>query len=224
MSEPCPAATPRRPRAILFDWDNTLVDNWGVIAEAFNATLAAMGQPVWTLAETRQRLKASLRDSFPRLFGERRSEAERVFYAAFEAAHLERLAEMPGAGAMLAGLVAHRIYLGVVSNKKGHYLRAEAEHLGWTRHFGRLVGAGDAATDKPSPEPVALALEAAGVTPGPEVWFVGDNDIDMECAVASGCLPLLLRREPPGLGEFEGRAPALHLADCDALRQLIDIL
>ena len=26
----------RRPRAILFDWDNTLVDNWVVIAEAMN--------------------------------------------------------------------------------------------------------------------------------------------------------------------------------------------
>ncbi|MFZ5791950.1 MAG: HAD family hydrolase [Pseudomonadota bacterium] len=214
----------RRPRAILFDWDNTLVDNWGVIAEAFNATLTAMGQPAWTLAETRQRLKASLRDSFPRLFGERRLEAEKIYYAQFEAAHLERLVEMPGAGAMLAHLEAHRIYLGVVSNKKGHYLRKEASHLGWTRHFGRLVGAGDAAADKPSPAPVALALEAAGIAPGPDVWLVGDADIDLECAFASGCLPLLLRAQPPQPGEFEGRAPSLHLPDCDALRQLIDKL
>ena len=30
------------PRAILFDWDNTLADNWTAITTAMNATLAAM--------------------------------------------------------------------------------------------------------------------------------------------------------------------------------------
>ena len=31
-----PTSTAMLPRAILFDWDNTLVDNWVVIAEAMN--------------------------------------------------------------------------------------------------------------------------------------------------------------------------------------------
>jgi len=43
------------PRAVLFDWDNTLVDNWPTIHDALNATFAAMGHPAWTLAETRER-------------------------------------------------------------------------------------------------------------------------------------------------------------------------
>ena len=30
------------PRAILFDWDNTLVDSWATIHEALNFVMAAM--------------------------------------------------------------------------------------------------------------------------------------------------------------------------------------
>src|SRR5262249_27650124 len=58
------------PRAILFDWDNTLVDNWAVINDSMNAVFSAFGMPQWTLAETKARTRASLRDSFPRMFGE----------------------------------------------------------------------------------------------------------------------------------------------------------
>ena len=46
------AATPLRcvrPTAILFDWDNTLVDSWATIHEALNVVMAAMGKPLWSL-------------------------------------------------------------------------------------------------------------------------------------------------------------------------------
>ncbi|HLJ20402.1 MAG TPA: HAD hydrolase-like protein, partial [Stellaceae bacterium] len=60
-----------RPRAILFDWDNTLVDSWPVIHEALVVTFEGMGHVPWTLEETKQRVRHSLRDAFPRLFGDR---------------------------------------------------------------------------------------------------------------------------------------------------------
>ena len=44
------------PRAILFDWDNTLVDNWQVILAALNTALVAMDQRPWTLSESRERI------------------------------------------------------------------------------------------------------------------------------------------------------------------------
>ncbi len=53
-----------RPRAILFDWDNTLVDSWATIHEALNHVMAAMGKPQWSLAETRARVRLSLREAF----------------------------------------------------------------------------------------------------------------------------------------------------------------
>ena len=46
-----------RPQAILFDWDNTLVDTWLTIHEALNHVMAAMDKPLWSLAETRARVR-----------------------------------------------------------------------------------------------------------------------------------------------------------------------
>ena len=211
MSEPA-----QRPRAILFDWDNTLVESWGVIHEAMNLTLDAMGHAPWTRAETETRVRASLRDSFPILFGPRWRDAEQIFYNSFAAIHLQHLRALPGATEMLKHLAdVERIYLGVISNKRGEYLRREAEHLGWTGYFRALAGAGDAARDKPAIEHVQLALgDLAG---GADIWLVGDADIDLKCAYNAGCTAVLMRPAAPADGEFAGHEPALYFPDCAGL-------
>jgi phosphoglycolate phosphatase len=205
----------KAPRAILFDWDNTLVASWGVIHEAMNLTLAAMGHPHWTREETETRVRASLRDTFPAMFGDRWRDAERVFYDSFAAIHLQHLRAMPGAGEMLAALAGRGLYLGVISNKRGEYLRREAEHLGWTGHFRALAGAGDAARDKPAIEHVKLALGELAC--GADVWLVGDADIDLKCATNAGCTPVLMRPAAPAAGEFPGHEPALYFPGCAGL-------
>ncbi len=210
-----------RPKAILFDWDNTLVDSWPVIHEALEATLAAFGVPPWTLEETRKRVGESMRNSFPAFFGDRWEEAGKVFYERFGAIHLDRLTPRPGAARMLAELNEAGVYLGVVSNKKGEYLRMEAAHLGWDAYFGRIVGALDADRDKPAPAPVEMALAGSGVRPGEKVWFAGDAEIDLECAVNAGCVPVLVRDSAPEPGEFRAHPPAWHFHECLALSNLV---
>ena len=116
-----------RPRAILFDWDNTLVDSWVTIHEALNITMAMMGQPLWSIQETKERVRLSLRESFPRHFGERWEEARRIYLDKFSAIHLDRLTALPGRGELLEGLAGEGIYMGVVSNKTGALLRREAD-------------------------------------------------------------------------------------------------
>ena len=210
-----------RPHAVLFDWDNTLVDTWVVIHDALRTTFEAMEQEPWTLAETRARVRQSAREAFPQLFGARAEEAAQIFYGAFEARHLDLLRELPGASAMLQALAGTGCFLGVVSNKRGYLLRREAAHLGWSGLFGSLVGANDAVRDKPATEPVELALASAGVGPGPQVWFVGDTDIDMVCARNAGCTPILLREQPPEENEFAEAQPADHFVTCQALAERV---
>lgn len=214
-----PALTP--PRAMLLDWDNTLIDSWGAICDAQNHTLSYFGLKPWTLEEVRARVRGSMRDTFPAMFGERWREAGEVFYARFTEHHLETLRPLPGAEEMLRSLHDRGVYLGVVSNKKGDYLRAEAARLGWEAYFGGIVGAFDAANDKPSADPVLLALAGSGIAPGGCVWFAGDTDIDLECAGNAGCLPVLVRDAPPEPGEFARHPPALHVADCIALLNVV---
>ncbi|MFT5540263.1 MAG: phosphoglycolate phosphatase [Alphaproteobacteria bacterium] len=181
-----------RPRAILFDWDNTLVDGWPAIHDALNTTFAAMGHEQWTFEQTRERVRRSLRDSFPEMFGEKWEQARDIFYARFEQMHLEHLKPMPGAGEALAWLAGEGIYLALVSNKTGGYLREEAAALGWQDYFGQIVGATDAAADKPAPEPVHMALTGSGIIAGPDIWFIGDAAIDVQCALAAGLTPVAL--------------------------------
>ncbi len=209
------------PRALLFDWDSTLVDNWRSIEEALNVTLVAMGQRPWTAEETRARVRASLRESFPELFGERWVEARQIFYEAITERHLTHLAPLPGAEEMLAELHGRGHYLGIVSNKTGALLRKEAAHLGWERYFGRLIGGGDAERDKPDAAPVALALAGSGIAPGAEVWLVGDTALDMLCARNAGCVAVLIAGAGQGRDDFSAAPPARQVPDCFSLGALV---
>jgi phosphoglycolate phosphatase len=209
-----------RPQAILFDWDNTLVDSWAVIHEALNHVMAAMDKPPWSMAETRARVRLSLRESFPLHFGNRWEEARGIYLDRFRAIHLDRLTALPGCADLLEALAGDGIFLGVVSNKTGALLRLEARQLGWSRHFGGIVGAGDATADKPHPAPVRLALEASGIAAGEGVWFVGDTDVDMVCAGNAGCVPVLLGGEPLP-EDFAQGAPRLRFSEPAALLSFV---
>lgn len=178
------------PRAILFDWDNTLIDGWAAIEAGLNAAFAAFGKPAWTRGQVLANVRKSLRDSFPEHFGDEWERARDIFYEAVHATHLQVIRPLPETLAMLDG--AAHLPLGVVSNKQGKLLRAEAAHLGWNDRFLTLIGAGDAIADKPSAAPLLMALAQMGLPAGPEIWYVGDTSIDMQAARAAGCTAVLL--------------------------------
>ncbi len=209
-----------QPRAILFDWDNTLVDVWPTIHEALNAALTAMGQAPWSLAETLQRVRRSLRESFPILFGERWTEAREIFYATYNRHHLAMLKPLPEAAATLSRFASGGMLLGVVSNKTGAILRREAAHLGWDRYFAALVGAGDARSDKPAPDPIHLALEKSGFLIDKSIWYVGDTALDMECARAAGCTAILVGNTPGDPAAIDIHKPDLRVQGLESLLDL----
>ena len=210
-----------KPRALIFDWDNTLVDTWPTIHEALRQTFEAMDVEPWTLDQTRQRVRRSMRESFPELFGDRWTKARDIFYDAYERVHLTSLTPCDGASEGLSVLAESDLYLGVISNKTGRYLRSEARHLGWDRYFGRLVGAGDAARDKPAPEPVSHALEGSGIDAGRDVWMIGDAGVDMEIAHLTGLVPVLVKDGEPDPDEFAAHGPFHQVANIDELMRYI---
>ena len=181
-----------RPRAALLDWDNTLVDSFPLIHVSINHTLEAMGHPTWSYEKTCQTIASSMRDFFPKLYGERWEEARDIFYDSYANRDLDKIKPFAGAEDLLAAFQEADIYIAVVSNKTGHNLRQEVSHLGWEGYFGRVVGATDASADKPARAVVEFALEGSGVPPGGDVWFGGDNAIDIDCALAAGCIPLIV--------------------------------
>ena len=195
------------PRAILFDWDNTLAEGWAAVAAALNAVFHRRAMKPWTAEQTRARVRGSARDCFPALFGTGWEDDLALFYATLRRDHLAHLRAMPGAADLLDA--CRHLPLGVVSNKSGPVLRAEIAHLGWTARFGAIVGAGDAVADKPDPAPARLALSQLGLSAGPEIWLVGDTAIDMQTARACGCRAVLLG-DAAHDGGTERAAPDAH--------------
>ena len=196
-----------RPAILLYDWDNTLVDGWAGIAAALNAVFDAFAMPAWSVADTRARVRVSLRDSFPPMFGAEWERARDIFYAALEAQHLHHVTPMAGAAEALAAGAAWP--QGVVSNKAGRFLRAEVTHLGWAGHFGAVVGAGDASADKPDPAPIRLALERLGGAADRSVWYLGDTALDMAAARAAGVTAVLVG-DASHDGGIDRARPDLH--------------
>jgi len=179
------------PKAIIFDWDNTLVNTWPVIHAALEATFLAMNKEPWTFDQTKARVKKSMRDSFPEIFGEGWERAGELYQAHYRSNHLQTLQPLPLAQEVLEKVKARGLYNVVVSNKKGPNLRKEVEHLGWSKYFDNIVGADDARRDKPFVDPVHMAFEKSHIVPSREVWFIGDSEIDLECALNSGCTAIL---------------------------------
>lgn len=196
-----------RPSVLLYDWDNTLIDGWAGITAALNVVFAEFGHALWTKEDTRNRVRVSLRESFPVMFGDRWEYARTVFYDSLTGQHLDHLAPMPGAEALLEAGAAWP--QGVVSNKAGDFLRREVTHLGWDRFFGPVVGAGDAAIDKPDPAPLHFALQQIGHSAGRSVWYMGDTALDMQAARAAGATAVLIG-DAAHDGGVERAAPDIH--------------
>lgn len=203
------------PHAVLFDWDNTLVDSWEVIHAALCDTFLAMDHEPWTLDQTKAWVRRSTRESFPQLFAQRAAEASRVFYDSYGAQHLDDIRALPGALETLESLAGSGVYLAVVSSKNGSFVRSEAAHLGLDGYFARMVGAADAPEDKPSPAAIAAALEGSPIEPGEHVWYVGDTDIDVVCARNSGCKSMFIGSTEP-LVEEPAEQPDHKFSDLGA--------
>lgn len=203
-----------RPAVLLYDWDNTLADGWAGITAAMNAAFAEFGMPVWTVQDTRNRARTALREAFPLMFGDRWEHAAEIFYTTYGRQHLDHVQPMPGAvEALEAGAPWPQ---GVVSNKTGPYLRAEVAHFGWTRHFGAVIGAGDAVADKPDPAPLRLALQQLGLAQETAVWYLGDTTLDMQAARAAGATAVLIG-DAAHDGGIAHAAPDIHFSSAYAL-------
>jgi len=210
-----------RPKAILFDWDNTLADTWPTIHNALERTFIEMGHQPWSFEETKMRVHRSMRDAFPEIFGDKWQEAGEKYLMHFTNSHLENLTPLEGAEEVLKHLLDTDIYVSLVSNKTGENLRKEVSHIGWQRYFVKVVGAKDAEEDKPSPKPVIMALEGSGINLNRDVWFVGDSITDMECAYNCGCIPIFYGDQDLSSERFANHQPEMHFKDHN---EMIEIL
>ncbi len=212
-----------KPKAIIFDWDDTVVDTWRVIHAAINETLVAFGQQPWSEGEARQQIGPPARVLFTRLFGEDNwPKADKIYIEAYQRAIADHIRVYDGVREMLERLSNSGIYLAVVSTKRGPLLRKEAQELGLDRYFKQLVGTGDAARDKPEREAVEMAMAGSGIAAGADVWMIGDSLTDIATARNAGLSVVLIETKLPSEQSLAATPPDARAKDHAQLASYID--
>jgi phosphoglycolate phosphatase len=184
-----------KPQAVLFDWDDTLIDSGKIIQLVRKKMLANMGAPADYFETSGVDPNLAARDSLPLLFGKKWPQALEFYRSCYEKHHLDNLSLLSGAKEVLDFLRTNSIYMSLVSNKLGSTLRKEVLYLGLSNYFTKIIGSLDLAVDKPDKQVVFAALAASGIAAGKQVFFIGDSLVDMECAKNAGCLGVLLNHQ-----------------------------
>jgi HAD superfamily hydrolase (TIGR01509 family) len=170
-------------RAILFDWDGTLVDSAELSYRCYVTAFAPFGiafshedyartySPDWH--------KTYAMMGIPR---ERYDEADRAWVDAYSQ---ETTRLLPGATQMLAAFRDRGLVQGLVTSGDRGRVEREIVVLGVAPFFATLVCGGDVARRKPDPLPLLTALGALGLA-GHETAYVGDSPEDVQMARAAG--------------------------------------
>lgn len=202
----------QKPDAVIFDWDDTIVDTWQVVRTAINTTLEAFGHAPWSEDEARKRIGPPARILFSGLFGEDKwQDADKIYIEAYKENISAHIRLHDGVRETLETLKAAGVPMAVVSTKRGPLLRTEAAQLGLDAYFARLVGAGDAPADKPDAQAVHFALQDIKISALKSVLFIGDSATDMLTAANAGCTGILIETKPPAESALAAHPPAHRL-------------
>ncbi|APR98294.1 HAD family hydrolase [Wolbachia endosymbiont of Folsomia candida] len=175
--------------AVVFDWDNTLVDTQDNIFNAIKHTINLMG---YSNKSADRNSHESRKSYMVSLFGDQWKKANQIYQQYLDKALLQNITLNPQVEEMLQALKSRNVYLAIVSNKKNTNLREEVAYFKLDSYFDRVVGSGDTAEDKPSATPLLFALEESTLPINKEnVFFVGDSITDIFCAQSANCLPII---------------------------------
>ena len=215
MSLPFPA----RLRAVLFDWDGTLVDSADLSFRCYVTVFTRFG--VAFDRDAYARTYSPDWYSTYRLLGLDEAcwpEADRLWreHYAGTGAHL-----LPGALASLERLAGAGLALGIVSSGERERVGREHRALGLGDFFATLVCGGDTERRKPHPEPLQVALERMRVAPA-EAAYVGDSPEDIQMARATGVYAVGIPGGFPNQDALRRSAPELWAEDlADAAERLL---
>jgi len=171
-------------RAILFDWDGTIVDSMPALFETDAAICRQIGVP-FDESIFRRLFSPNWRLMYRSLGipDERTDEAVRVWASTF---HSDQTPPFPGVQEALARLAAAGCTLGLVTGGSRAEVEPQLARLGIDALLTVRVYGDDTAAGKPDPEPLRLALELAGAARSEDAVYIGDALDDMRMAAAAG--------------------------------------
>jgi len=206
------------PKAIFFDWDGTIADTIPFLKEAHSHVRVQMGMKPWSEEEFWELVGHSTREGYHLIYGEDTHKAREILIEYVRANHLKDLKPMAGAKELLETVRKLKIPMAVVSNKMSRSLQEQVKHLGWEGYFISVVGAGDADKDKPSPDPLYLAIKQGGIElDTTDIWYVGDTETDLKLSKNTGATAVFIHHHAHMAPLIETYNPPVVVKNCSEL-------
>lgn len=202
-------------RAVLFDWDGTLLNSFAADKNAYVAMFQALGVSFST-----EDLARHYHPDWYRVYRAARihrsvwSEADRIWRQAYA---LESPRLISGARAVLRQL-AGRFTLGLVTSGSRDRVCIQLKNLEVADHFVVRVCSEDVSRRKPHPAPLKHALDLAGLAPE-DCVYVGDSPQDIEMAHRANVRAIGVLGPFPTEKGLRAAHPALLLSSIKELPQ-----
>lgn len=197
-------------RAVLFDWDGTLVDSAEASYRCYLRVFQALGIPF-----DRERFAATYSPNWHHTYlalglaRERWGEADALWREAYATQASSLVA---GAFEALQRLHAGGLLQAVVTSGERDRVSRELRSLGVASFFAVTVFGEDAHRRKPDPEALLLGLERLGIA-AERAAYVGDSPQDMEMARAAGVYAVGIPGGFPNRAALAASAPDLLATD-----------
>lgn len=183
---------PRRPYAVVFDLDGTLIDSEALVREAHFAACRAFGvamsneQFLSLVGMHAQANDQSLRgfygDDFP-------TDAFREATRAFVGGRVAPL--KPGARELMDALDTLGARYGLATSSRAPWVERHFTAHGLTTRFAAVVTRDDVSNGKPHAEPYLKAAAALGATPL-HTLAIEDSHVGVRSAHAAGCMVVMV--------------------------------
>ena len=178
---------PKRFDLIVFDWDGTIINSTGLIAECIQLAAAEVSFKVPTTIEAKHIIGLSLQQSIAALFPGISDDDFKRFAEAFRAHYVPRDDEPPlydGIPELLESLQHPDRFLAVATGKPRAGLERAFGYTGLKPHF-HYTRCADEGFPKPNPDMLFKLMALTGVQPD-RVLMIGDTTHDLQLAENAG--------------------------------------
>lgn len=206
-------------KAIIFDLDGTLIDSAPDIHAAVNKTLAETGDGELALDTVRSFIGNGVPVLMERVIAARGLDPARhagmteTFMQHYEADPATLTTLFPGVQDAVEQFRDEGWAMGVCTNKPEAVSRAILDRLGIGHHFGAIVGGDTLGVKKPDPAMLHAVKDRLGAE---AAVYVGDSEIDAECAKRAG-IRFALFTEGYRRGDVDDMPQDARFSDFDVL-------
>lgn len=205
-----------RWRAILFDFDYTLVDSSPGIIACANYALAQLGLPAVEPECICATIGLSLGETFAKLTGlcepEQQAGFVRYFVQRADEIMVDSTTLYDIAREVIPALVQRGMQLGIVSTKYRSRLEGVLQREGLKGYFAVLVGGDSIPQQKPAPDGLLLAAKLMGLAVA-DCLYIGDSPVDAQAARRAGMDFIGLLSGPAMAAAFNNERPLALLPD-----------